>query len=34
MSKNSAKSNYSNLMEWLRVRGIQVKPKITIYNPK
>ncbi len=33
MSKNSAKSNYSNLMEWLRVRTMQVKPKkITTYK--
>jgi len=32
MSKNSSKSNYSNLMEWLRVRTMQVKPKITTYK--
>ena len=31
MSKNSAKSNYNNLMEWNKVRGTQRKPIITVY---
>lgn len=32
MSKNSAKSNYQNVIEWMRVRNMQVKPKVTTYK--
>jgi hypothetical protein len=32
MSKNSARKNYFSLLEWLKVRGYQTKPKITVYK--
>lgn len=32
MSKNSVKSNYTNLQEWLKVRGTQRKPIVTVYK--
>lgn len=32
MSKNSAKSNYENLMQWLKTRSFQIKPKVTTYK--
>ena len=31
MSKTSTKSKFKNLMEWLRVRKTQIKPKVTTY---
>ena len=31
MSKTSNKSKIQNLLEWLKVRKVQIKPKITIY---
>lgn len=32
MSKNSVKSNYENLLEWLSNRVRTIKPKVTIYK--
>ena len=32
MSKNSVKSNYENLLEWLSNRVRTIKPKLTIYK--
>jgi len=32
MSKSSTKSKIENLLEWLKLRKTQVKPRITIYN--
>lgn len=32
MSKNSSKSNYENLLEWLTNKVKSIKPKVTIYK--
>lgn len=32
MSKNSSKSHYENLMQWLKVRNFQPQPRITTYK--
>ena len=32
MSKTSTKNKVENLLQWLKLRNHQVKPKITIYK--
>jgi hypothetical protein len=34
MSKNSSKSHYENLMQWLKIRNSQTLVKITVYDKK